>query len=148
MAATRRYMNCKTFTFTPISGSPLTLTGKTRVAIDFGGNLVTFSGDGDRFPTTIVNDMTAPTMSIDSADIGTLVTNFPPGTRGTAVAVISDAKNPAGGVGSGELTATLSNAVVHNSNANGQHRQFSTGTMDLQAESADGVTSPLAFVIA
>ena len=60
MAATKRQMNVTSCTFTPTSGSSTTYTGVTSVATDHGGSLIKFSGDGDRYPTTTVNDFNDP----------------------------------------------------------------------------------------
>lgn len=147
MSATKRYMNVKTFTFVISGGSTITLTGKTKFGLDYKGDLVEFYGDGDKFPTTVVLGTSNPQMTIDTADVGT-AQSLPPGTRGVATAVISDAKNVAGGAGSGELSAVLSGAIVAGNTLTGQHKQFASGTITVQAESTDGVTNPLAITIA
>lgn len=147
MAATRKYMNLKTWSFAITGGSTITLTGKTKFGLDYKGDLVEFYGDGDKYPSTVVLGTTNPQMTIDVADVGT-AQGLPPGTRGTATAVLLDAKNVAGGAGSGELSAVLSNAIVANNTLSGQHKQFASGTITVQAESTDGVTSPLAITIA
>lgn len=145
LAATKRYFNVKSAVFT--SGSAITFTGITNASIDRGGSLAKFSGDGDRFNTTVINDMNDPKVTVKSADLGA-VSSCVPGMMGTLVLILMDAKNIAGGVGSGEITATLSNAVVSNSQATQGHKAFGDGTVDFNAYSADGTTSPLAFTIA
>ena len=60
MSATKRFMNWTGVTFTPVGGSATTITGVTSVAIDSGGSLARFSGDGDRYVTTMVNDFNEP----------------------------------------------------------------------------------------
>lgn len=147
MAATKKYMNIKTWSFAISGGSTVTLTGKTKFGLDYRGDLVEFYGDGDVFPSTVVLGTMNPQMTLDTADVGT-AQMLPPGTRGTATAVLLDAKNTAGGVGSGELSVVMSGAVIGGNTLSGQHKQFFSGTVTVQAESADGVTSPLAITIA
>lgn len=143
MAASKRQMNWAPVTFTPSGGTASTATGVTNVAINTGGNLVKFSGDGDRFTTTVVNDYNDPTVTVTSADAAWLL-GIGPGSRGALVATHKDAKGATGG----ELTFTLSNAVANSPTWGGQHRQIGSGTIDFAAESADGVTNPLSFLLA
>jgi hypothetical protein len=147
MSASRRYVNTKSFVFEIDGGATVTLTGKTRFGFDYRGNVIEFSGDGDRFPTTSVNDYMNPQMTIDAADVGTAQA-LTPGIRGTATAVVADAKNVTGGVGSGELSIVMSNAIVNNNSMTSQHRQFGTTTITMTAESADGLTNPVAVTVA
>jgi hypothetical protein len=128
-------------------GLAVTFTGVTQASIDMKGNLVMFSGDGDRFPTTKVNDFADPTITIQSADL-TAIRSCLPGSACTLTVTIYDAKNVAGGVGSGELTVVLSNAIVSNNPITQQHRQFGSGSVEFQSWSSDGVTSPLATTFA
>lgn len=139
MSGTKRFMNWTGVTFTPLNGTPVPITGVTSIQINSGGNLVKFSGDGDRFSTTVVNDFNDPTITISSADLGA-VRAFPVGTVGTFVATHNDARN---GVGSGAITYTLTNAVVASNPVQGTHRQFGQGSLVLTAFSTDGVTNPL-----
>ena len=108
MAATKRFMNWTSVTFTPLNGTPTPITGVTSIQIDTGGNLLKFAGDGDRYNTTVVNDFNDPTVTVHTADLGT-ITGFPVGTVGTFTATHNDALN---GTGSGAVTYILSNAVV------------------------------------
>ena len=139
MPATKRFMNWTGVAFAPLGGTATTITGVTSVAIDSGGSLAQFSGDGDRYNTTMVNDFNEPTITIQSADLAALRAN-PIGTSGTLTATHNDAKN---GVGSGAVTYTLTNAVVSACQVRGAHRQFGQGTITFGAFSADGVTNPL-----
>src|SRR5450759_3125361 len=102
MAATKRFMNWTGVTFTPQNGSPTPFTGVTSIQIDSGGSLIKFSGDGDRYSTTVVNDFNDPTVTVHSADLAA-VRAFPVGTGGTFSATHNDAKN---GVGTGAITYT------------------------------------------
>lgn len=143
-AATKRFMNWSGVVFTPTGGQPTPIGGVTSVAIDSGGSLARFSGDGDRYVTTMVNDFNEPTVTIQAADLGALRAN-PVGTVGTLTATHNDAKN---GVGTGAVTYTLANAVVASCQVHGAHRQFGQGTIVFAAFSTDGLTNPLSTSIA
>src|SRR5207253_794461 len=106
MPATKRYMNWSGVSFTPNGGTATTITGVTSIAIDPGGNLVKFSGDGDRYNTMVVNDHNDPVITIQAADLAAIRAN-PPGTIGTFTATLQDARN---GTGTGAITFTLANA--------------------------------------
>lgn len=144
MAATKRFMNWTAVGFTPTGGSAQPITGVTSVSIDSGGSLAKFSGDGDRYNTTVVNDMNEPKISVQAADLGAIRAN-PVGTVGTMVATHNDARN---GTGDGAITYTLSNAVIESNTVSGSHRQFGQGTLTVSAFSPDGVTNPLSVSIA
>jgi hypothetical protein len=139
MSATHRFMNWTGVTFTPLNGTPTAITGVTSIQIDSGGSLLKFSGDGDRFSTTVVNDFNDPTIIVHSADLAA-VRAFPVGTVGTFTATHNDAKN---GTGSGAVTYVLTNAVVASNPIHGTHRQFGQGVLTLTSYSTDGVTNPL-----
>jgi hypothetical protein len=141
MPSSKRSMNWTGVGFTPTGGSLLVITGVTAVMVDNGGNLVDFSGDGDRFITTVVNDMTDPTISVTAADINGL-NQLTPGLRGVFTATFNDAKNRLA-VGGGALTYTAANAVVGGNSGGGQHRQFGSSTVTIKTESADGQTSSI-----
>ena len=144
MTATKRFMNWSGVTFTPIGGQPTAIGGVTSVAIESGGSLAKFAGDGDRYVTTMVNDFNEPTVTIQAADLAALRAN-PVGTVGTLTATHNDARN---GTGSGAITYTMSNAVVAACQVKGAHRQFGQGSITFAAFSTDGVTNPLATSIA
>jgi len=133
---TKRFMNWTTTTYNSV-----TITGVTSVNFDFGGSTAEFAGDGDKFPTTIVNDFNSPTVTIAAADLAALV-GMPPGTRSTFTSTANDAKN---GItaSSGGRTFTLANAIIASNNGGGQHRQFMSGSLTFHAESTDGTTNPL-----
>lgn len=143
MAATKRFMNWTGVSFTPSGGSLLTYTGVTNVAIDLGGSLAKFSGDGDRYNTTVVNDFNDPSITVTSADLTALRTN-PVGTVGAFSATHNDAKNLVTASG-GAITYALANAVVSTVQVGGAHRQFGQGTIGFDTFSSDGVTSPLTY---
>jgi len=139
MAATKRFVNWTSVTFTPLNGATTPITGVTAIQIDSRGSLLRFSGDGDRYSSTVMNDFNDPLITVHSADLATIGA-FPVGTVGTFTATHNDAKN---GVGTGAITYTLANAVVASNAIQGAHRQFGQGTLTLTAYALDGVTNPL-----
>lgn len=143
MAGTKRQMNWAPVIWTPTSGSPSTATGVTQVAVNAGGSLVKFSGDGDRFNTLVVNDFGDPSMAVTTADAAWLM-GISPGSRGSLSATHKDAKLATGGA----ITYTLSGAVMESPQFGGQHRQIGSGSGTFYAESADGTTNPLSFALA
>lgn len=137
-------MNWTGVAFTPQNGSTIVLTGVSSIQIDSGGSLLKFSGDGDRYNTTVVNDFNEPTVTVNCADLAA-VRSLPVGTVGTFTATHNDARN---GAGTGAITYTLANAVVASNPIQGSHRRFGQGTLTLTAFSVDGVTNPLSATIA
>jgi hypothetical protein len=137
-------MNWSGVSFAPANGTPTTITGISSISIDSGGSLAKYSGDGDRFNTTVVNDFNEPVIAIQSADLAAIKAN-PVGTVGTFVATHNDANN---GAGTGAITYTLTNAVIASNPIHGAHRQFGLGTLTITAFSTDGVTNPLAISMA
>jgi hypothetical protein len=139
MPATKRFMNWTGVSFTPTGGTATTITGVSSVAIDTGGSLLRFSGDGDRYSTTVVNDYNEPVVTVHAADLAGIRAN-PVGTVGTFTAIHNDAKN---GTGTGAITYTLTNAIIATNPVQGSHRQFGQGTLTITAYSSDGITNPL-----
>ena len=144
VVSTKRQMNWTGVTFTPTLGTAVTMTGVTGVELDNGGNLLTFSGDGDRFPTTIVNDMNQPSFTLTCADTSA-ANQFTPGLRSVFTATFNDAKNQAA---TGALTFSATNSVVGGHTISGQHRQIGSNQVQIQCESTDGVTSPITVTVA
>jgi len=136
MASTKRSVNWTTVTY-----NSATITGVTAVSFDTGGSLLPFSGDGDKYPTTIINEMNNPTASVTTADVAA-ATAIPPGTRSSLVATLNDAKNGVTASGGGR-TFTLANAIAQSNPVSGQHRQYASATLTFLAESSDGTTNPL-----
>lgn len=144
MPATKRFMNWTGVAFTPTGGTATTITGVSSVSIDTGGSLLRFSGDGDRYSTTVVNDYNEPLVTVHSADLAAIRAN-PVGTVGTFTATHNDAKN---GSGTGAISYTLANAIIASNPVQGAHRQFGQGTLTITAYSSDGITNPLSTSIA
>lgn len=147
MADSKRKMNTKSVTFTPLSGSPIVYTGTTTVAVEPNGSTVKFSGDDDQGPTTVVNDFRDYVVTITSADIGA-VNASTPGLRGTLTWILKDAKTPAGGAGSGQMTYTVTPAIVRNDPHSAAHRGIAQGQVIFDSEWPDGVTPPLSVAVA
>lgn len=146
MAATKRNMNVRASQFAITGGATISLTGVTNFGYDYGGSTQDFSGDADRYPTTIVNDMNVPSVSVTTADLAA-ANSLPPGTRGTYSCTVKDAKNPSSSALSGDIAVTLSNAIVSTNSATAAHRSFSSANLSIKAESTDGATNPLAFSV-
>ena len=140
MAATKRQMNWTAVSFYPTGGSALTATGVTSCSIDLGGSLVKFSGDGDRGPSTVVNDFNEPMVKITTADIA-WATQFAPGTVGVLTLTHNDAKLATVGA----IVYTMTPAVVQSPSNSGQHRQIGSADIDFVGVFSDGQTNPLSF---
>lgn len=143
MPATKRFMN---WTGTKLTVSPssviVNITGVTNVQIAGGGSLKKFSGDGDRYNTTVVCDEEDPVITVTTAD-ETAVRTLTPGTRGTFYTVHNDAKN-GNSAGGGAIAHTMSNAIVGDYGVGGAHKAYGSNTIVIHGESADGLTNPLA----
>lgn len=110
------------------------------VDINFGGTLLKYSGDLDRYPTVIINNDNNPSMSLRSSDPGTVMT-LVPGTTGVIHATHKDAAKVSGG----DVVYIMINAVVESPSTSGSHAQFGTSSLSLQAYSSDGSTTPLSL---
>lgn len=140
MTASKLQLNWTGVSFTPSSGTLTPITHVSEVQVDPGGTLLTYAGDNDRFPTTIVCAMSNPKVSITTADIGT-IQGFNPGTVGTVAAIHMDGKAAA----LGNIVYSVINAVVENCTNSGPFGAWGSGTLTLLAFSADGATSPISF---
>jgi hypothetical protein len=128
-----------------VSGANTTnFTGVTSVSIDPKGSLAKFSGDNDRYQTTVVNDMNEPEITLECGDVGA-VNSLSVGQVGTFSATLCDAVN---GTGAGAITYTMANAVVSKVGAGGKHRQYGMGQVTFEAYSSDGTTNPISTSIA
>jgi hypothetical protein len=139
MAKTNRYINA-TASFTPTAGTLTPATGLTNYSYAQNEEIQKFSGDGDRFPTTVVQTYADPMISITVGDIRAFST-VALGTKGTVILTVNDAKNIATTAGGG-FTITGINALISADNPIGAHRNFASNTYTFHAESADGTTNP------
>ena len=126
--------------WTAVAHGSNAITRVSSVTISQGGTLATYSADGDRFPTVVVNLMNKPKATVTTADTASVM-GITPGTTASFTATHKDAKGEAGG----DILYVLSNAVVENVDTSGDHGQFGTATMSLLAYSSDGTTNPLSF---
>lgn len=141
MAATKIQLNWGTVSFTPPTPAiAIQILKVSEVQVDPGGTLLTFAGDNDRYPTTIVCAMSNPKVTITSADIGTLQ-GISPGTTGTIAATHLDATGATGG----DIVYAISNAVCENTPGSGSFGAWGQGTISFLCFSADGATSPISF---
>lgn len=140
MAASKLQLNWSNVSFTPAAGTLTLITHVSEVQVDPGGTLLTYAGDNDRFPTTIVCAMSNPRVSITTADIGT-IQGFNPGTIGTVAATHLDGK----GAALGNIVYAVINAVVENCTNSGPFGSWGSGVLSFLAFSSDGATSPISF---
>ena len=147
MAASKIQMNTRACSFTPTSGTAILLSGVSNVSVDPQGNLNKFSADGDLFPTLTVHDYSDPMVTLTLANINAAL-SCGVGTRGSMSVTFKDAKNQAAGSGTGDITFTVSPAIVQNIPSSQGYRQFGTATLTFASESVDGVTSPISFTVA
>jgi hypothetical protein len=142
-------VNWRGVSFTPTgSNNATSITGVTGVEVDPNGNLIKFSGDIDRYPTTIVNDFIDNMITITAADLAAL-RSLPPGTRGAMAAIHKASPNQTATTATGDMTYTITGpqGIVQNNPTGGQHRQFGQGRLLVCAESTDGLTNPLATAV-
>src|ERR1035438_6001643 len=116
------------------------ITRVTNASVSQGGSLIKFKGDIDLYPTIIANVDNEPSMSITTADVGTLM-NFVSGNAATLVATLRDAKGAMGG----NVIFTMANAVFETADTQAQHAQFGSVTASWQSFSSDGQTNPLGY---
>lgn len=144
-------VNFRSTSFTPSGGSLTAIAGVQGIDFDPSGNLLKFSGDMDRYPTTIINDFIDNIVTITAGDVGA-IRSLTPGTRGAMSTIHKASGNQlaTSGAGSLDMTYTITNplAIIQNNPTSGQHRAFSTGRLIICAESSDGLTNPLATSIA
>lgn len=140
MAASKAQMNWSAVGFTPTGGSLIPFGRVLEVQVDQGGSLKELSGDADKYPTLMVNDMNNPKVTVRGNDVATLQ-GLGVGTVGTLTATHNDAKLASGGA----IVYTMSNAVVENAPGGGSHAEYGEATVSFKLFSNDGVTSPIAI---
>lgn len=86
--------------WTSVQFASTNLTRVTSVAFSQGGELIEFSGDNNRYPVVIANNINRPRCSITSGDVATLM-SIAPGTSGTITATQNDAMGAVGGTSTG-----------------------------------------------
>lgn len=149
MAATKRQFNWRGTSYTPSgSDTATTITGVTSIDIDPQGSVQKFSGDGDRFPTTVVSDFVDNLVTIVAADLQA-IRALVPGTYGAFATIHKDSKQTGGSAQSGDISyaITTPNAMIVNNPISGAHRQFGQGRLIICTESTDGSTNPIASTV-
>ena len=134
-------LNWQNVKFTPQGGSAITITRVSNVSFDPGGSLIDYAGDGNRFPVGKFLVMSKPTAQVESQNISVL-NGLTPGTAGVFIATLLDITNLAA-VGGGGIGYTLNNACVANNPFGARFGEIASGTLNMEAYSTDGVTSPL-----
>lgn len=135
MAATKAQIN-----WSAVSFASTAITRVTNASVSQGGSLIKFKGDTDIYPTIIAAVDIEPSLSITTADVGTMM-GFSPGAGGTVLLTMKDSKLASGG----DVNFTLANAVFENADTGGAHAQFGSVTGTWQCYSTDGSTNPLSF---
>ncbi len=144
-SSTTLYSNWTGVGFRPGGGPLIPINRVQSVGFDPGSQLIPYSGDGDRYPVGLFNLSNQPSAVVVSNNIGALL-SIPPGTVGTLVATLNDARNGALADG-GAITFTLDNAVVQNAPTSARHAQIADGSVTFLAFSSDGVTSPFSYAL-
>lgn len=142
MAATKLNVN-----WYAVSLGSTNFTKVTGLKIDNKGDLLSFTGDIDRFATVKINHQNDPMVTITSGDIAS-VRACPPGTRGTFAATLKDAKNQTASSAAGDITFAGVGGIVGNNPVSGSHKQFASGDVMVEFESTDGLTNPLSSTVA
>lgn len=135
MSATNLQLNTVNCAF-----ASATITKVTNFAPHIGGQLISFSGDDDRYPTVIANSMNNPSISITTGNIGYFQA-LAPGTVGVFTATMQDALKQTGG----SLVWTTNYAVFQDYTPSQPHSNFGSCTATWLVYSADGQTPPLTF---
>jgi hypothetical protein len=126
--------------WTSVQFASTSLSRVTSVTFSQGGELIEFSGDNNRYPVVIANNINRPRCSITSGDVATLM-SIAPGSSGTITATQNDALAGSGGA----INWTMSSAVHQNTDDTGQWGRFASATATFRAYAADGATNPLSF---
>lgn len=122
-----------------VSFAGTVITKITQGGFGKGGSVAKFSGDADIYPTTVANLMNEPHASFTTGDVGSAELLIP-GTLGTLIATLADARLATGG----GVTYTVTNlAVLENVDSSGSHAAFASSNFSFQFFSADGTTSPV-----
>ena len=140
----RRQINWTGVTFTPSSGTTINFDGVTAITWDTSANTIEFSGDGDKFVSGLATVMQSRSVSITCANLA-VVSAMIAGQTGTLVAIHNDAY---AGVGTGAMTYTLNNAKLGKRSLSGNHKQYGSAALSLEAYAPDGQTDPLTITSA
>ena len=146
MAATNRFINISSCSFTPTSGSLTAIKGVKSVTLDPGVQALSESGDADLFNTfrgVVGLDYSVEVEVINAAALNAIT----PGAVGQLVFTLNDARNGSTTSG-GALIYTIDNAVFEPGQLGAQHRQMATNRYKFGTYSTDGTTSPVGVAAA
>ncbi len=135
MAATNVNLNWTNVSF---AGTPVIRV--TSMTFDQGGELISFTGDDDRYPTVIANTVSRPKVSLTSGDVASLM-SIAVNAQGTVSATQKDGLGASGG----DIIWTMQHCVHETTADSGQWGQFASATSSWQAYSIDGHTTPLSL---
>lgn len=110
------------------------------VQMPMNARVMGFSGDANLFDTVKALAKVDPKVTLNSADIGTLL-GLGVGTGGALAFSFPDAK----GVVGGGVAVNIANAFLSDVQVGGQHAQFGTASAHFDTWSSDGVTSPISM---
>jgi hypothetical protein len=143
MAGTNAWMNSQSWTYTPTTGSPISLSKVKGWSLNRGISRAKEAGDYDRFFSLNVCDFEDPRITLDTLNTfaGMLIdaTLF-----GTLTGIVRDAYNGAI-TGGGGRQLTMINCGIEDDGGGGQHRQYARASLTFSAWSPDGQTNPLSI---
>lgn len=146
MAATGRFVNVTSCSFTPSGGSLTQIKGVKSVSLNPNVQTLKESADADLFNTfvgVVGLDYVIDIQVLHSAALDAIA----PGAIGSLVFTINDARNGAT-TGQGAKIYTISNAVFEPQSLNAAHRQMATNSYQFGTYSTDGTTNPVAVAAA
>lgn len=146
MAATNRFINISSCSFTPSGGSLTNIKGVKSVSLAPNAQILKESGDADFFNTftgAVAADYVVTVETINAAALNAIA----PGAVGTLTFTLNDARNGST-TGQGALIYTIANAVFDPQTLGAQHRQMATNSYQFHTYSTDGTTSPVGVAAA
>lgn len=143
MPATNRYRNVSELTWTPASGSPVTLTGIKSATYDEGNQILKEGADFDAFPTVGGVTFSEPKITFETLDAFALFATVA-GSKGTLSFVVRDNSN-GDAVGGGAKQINMANAFLGTRTQNNPFNQLSNQNISFECLSTDGVTHPVSF---
>lgn len=143
MPATNRYRNVSDATWTPASGSPVTLTGIKSASYDEGNQVLKEGADFDGFPTVGGVVYSEPKVTIETLDAFALFATVA-GSKGTLSFIVRDNSN-GDSAGGGAKEITMTNAFLATRSQNNPFNQLSNQSIAFESISTDGQTHPVSF---
>jgi hypothetical protein len=140
MAVNKRKINFTTVGFTPTGGSLQSITAVQSIQHDEQASTIASKGDNEIRPThrAVINADHNVTITHQDHTAHQAVTL---GAAGALTYKIKDGN----GDNTGDVTATLSNAVCVNKSRSHQHAAYASLTLGFESYSSDGSTSPMAY---